>query len=91
VLHAGERSLMLLDLLGFLVKVIFQKKKNYILITYILFEMGGFQSAGMGKNKKAMQNSHCKHFSLKGPKSENFQISYLLSEMDNFDYDCGLG
>jgi hypothetical protein len=42
--------------------------------------MGEFQRAGMGKNRK-------KHFSLEGPKRENLNNSYLLSELTNFDYD----
>ncbi len=49
--------------------------------------MGGFQPASMGKNKKAIENFPCKHFRLKRPKSENLNNLYLLSEMDNFDYD----
>jgi len=48
--------------------------------------MEGFQHAGTGKNKKVVENSPCWHFSLKGPKSENFKKSYLLSDMANFDY-----
>jgi len=46
--------------------------------------MGGFQHAVTGLGKK---NSPCKHFSLKGRKSENFKNSYLSSEMTNFDYN----
>jgi hypothetical protein len=49
-------------------------------------QMEGFQHAGTGKNKKVVENSPCLHFSLKGPKSENFKKSYLLSDMANFDY-----
>ncbi len=57
--------------------------KNYDMI------MGGFHRAGTGKNKKVIENSPCWPFSMKGPKSENFKNSYLLSEMANFDYDFG--
>jgi len=45
--------------------------------------MGGFQHAGIGKNKKVIENSQ-------GPESENLNNSYLLSEMASFDYDFGL-
>jgi len=54
--------------------------------------MGGFQRAGMGKNKKVIENSPCysEHFSLRGPKNENFKkYIYILSEMAYFDYDFG--
>jgi len=54
---------------------------------YVL--MGGFQHAGTGKNKKVIENSPCLHFSLIGPKSENLNNSYILSEMANFDYNFG--
>ncbi len=51
---------------------------------------GGFQRARYGQKQKInMENSPCYHFSLKGPKSENLNNSYLWSEMDNFDYDFG--
>jgi len=49
--------------------------------------MGGFHRAGMGKNKKVIENFLRYHFSLKGPKSENLKKSYLLTEMANFDYN----
>jgi len=32
--------------------------------------MGGFHRASMGKNKKVIEISPCKHFGLKGPRSE---------------------
>jgi hypothetical protein len=50
-------------------------------------QMGGFQHAGTGKNKKVIENSPLLAFSLKGPKSENLKNSYLSSEMANFDYN----
>jgi len=51
--------------------------------------MGGFQHVSTGKNKKVIENSPLLAFILRGPKSENLNNSYLLSEIANFDYDFG--